>query len=362
MDRVHLNELKINNFRNIEKIAISPHQRFNIVSGCNGMGKTNLLEAIYLLGALRSFRTTVRKDLIRYDAEEAYIKGVFAGAAAGLCCEISIERQKRRVRVDGKSISARGGHFRSLPMVLFHPATMGLVQGGPDARRRFLDRALFQAEPEYPSVHQDYMRALANRNKLLKKSPLDHRAVASFDPQLAGLGARIVQKRALFIDRFKPFYQEAFEEISTGLSTRVFYRPKVEGGEDEILEALNQRLNLDTIRGFTSMGPHADDIGIEVSGRSARNFASQGQQRMIALSLKIAETNVLAESTGRVPIMLLDDVSSELDRERNKQLFDFLACVGGQVFITTTHLDHILIEGERSDFLMREGTVEKQDR
>ncbi|MCP4678368.1 MAG: DNA replication/repair protein RecF [Deltaproteobacteria bacterium] len=357
MNRVHLAELEISNFRNLENLAIKPHKRFNIVAGRNGMGKTNLLEAIYLMGALRSFRTTARSELVGYEKEGARVRGVFSGAAAGLCCEIGLTDKKRVIRVDGKTASAGGEHFRSLPMVLFHPATMALVQTGPDTRRRFLDRALFQADMTYPRLHRDYMTALKSRNKLLKQSPPAKDAIAAFDGQLSSIGARISEKRAGIIETMGPFFKEAVDRIGVGLSAIVSYKPKVEGGEEEILEALARRLELDLIRGYTSVGPHADDMEIEVNGRPARRFASQGQQRMIALSLKIAETNVLAQTTERIPILLLDDISSELDRERNRQLFEFLGGVGGQVFITTTHFDHILLEGERMDFVMQDGVL-----
>ncbi len=357
MDRVELKRLKIKNFRNLERLELEPNRRFNIISGHNGMGKTNLLEAIYLLGALRSFRTSTRAELLRYDTATASIEGTFGGAAAGLVCEISLGHDKRRVRVDGKAISTSGGHFRSLPMVLFHPATMGLVQSGPDARRRFLDRALFQADPGYPSLHRDYGRALVSRNRALKQSPVDQRTLDSFDPQLAELGAAMITKRAELVNALLPRFEEACNQIGAGLAGAIEYKPKVRGGRDELGEALKKRLPLDAARGYTSVGPHTDDLQIHLGGHAARKFASQGQQRMIALSLKIAETNTLAEAAGRIPLLLLDDISSELDRERNRKLFEFLDGVGGQVFITTTHLDHILIGSDRCDFAVENGVV-----
>ena len=143
-DRVQLDELTLINFRNILKSVIQPCGRFNVISGQNGMGKTNLIEAVYLLGALRSFRTTKRSELIFHDAPKAKVKGVFGSLHAGLNCEIDIEENSRTVTADGKRVSASGHHFQMLPMVLFHPQVMALVHGSPDARRRFIDRALFQ--------------------------------------------------------------------------------------------------------------------------------------------------------------------------------------------------------------------------
>jgi DNA replication and repair protein RecF len=357
MESVHLGELELVNFRNFKTLELSPGARFNILSGSNGVGKTNLLEAIYMFGVLRSFRTTSRRDLILSGQDEARARGTFLGALAGLSCHIAITHTSRTVRADGKTVSATGGHFRSLPMVLFHPATMGLVQSGPDGRRRFLNRALFQAESDYPALHRDYIRALSSRNRLLKERSPDHRALSPFDEQLADLGAQIMAARERFLAELLPHFLKAFEKISLGLEAKLSYKPKVEGGREEILAALENGLAGDVQRGFTSVGPHGDDFQIDLGALSARKFASQGQQRMLALALKIAETNVLAKATDRIPILLMDDISSELDRDRNRELFSFLASVSGQVFITTTHLDHILIEEDRVDFQIQDGSV-----
>jgi DNA replication and repair protein RecF len=357
MALIHLAEFTLANFRNFTLAKLEPHKRFNIVSGRNGMGKTNLLEALYLLGALRSFRTTTRQDLIRHQAENAKVSGTFSGAAAGMQCQVELGPSSRQVRIDGKAPPVFGEHFRNLPMVLFHPATMSLVQGGPDARRRFLDRALFQASPGYPALHRDYTRALANRNKLLKSETIDQRSLAPYDEQLADLGSQIFKQRANIVSLLEPLFKEAFESISQGLDGGIVYKPKVEGGKDELKQALADRLVVDRARRYTTVGPHKDEVELTLDNLPARKFASQGQQRMIVLALKIAETRVLADSTQRTPILLLDDISSELDRDRNRALFDFLAKTGGQVFITTTHLDHILIDKDRKDFQLNEGTL-----
>jgi DNA replication and repair protein RecF len=247
-------------------------------------------------------------------------------------------------------------------MVLFHPSTMGIVQDGPGERRRFLDRALFQADGVYALLYRDYLKALASRNILLKKPFSEQKAISYFDPQLADLSAKIVEKRRRFIEKLGPCFIEAFGRVSDGLLAEVTYLPKVEGDKQEILLELRRKLETDKKRGFTSTGPHADEINIEIEGRPARKFASQGQQRMAALAMKIAETNALTDLTGRIPIMLLDDVSSELDRDKNKKLFEFLDSAGGQVFITTTHLDHILIERDRADFSVKYGEISPMQR
>lgn len=359
MDRIYLDDLRVDRFRNLNRIHLSPDARFNVISGKNGSGKTNLLEAIYFFSALRSFRTVSRQELIQKDAENARLKGVFKGAAAGMEADIELSPKARKIRKGGKEVTSIAAHFSELPMVLFHPANMALIQGGPKERRRFMDRALFQADNRYPVLSGDYQRALQSRNQLLKSGQGAHPAVLGpYDKQLATLGAQMVKARHQFIAAASSVFEKAFESISLGLGGSIAYKPDVKGEEEEMLRALNEAFERDSRRGYTSKGPHADDLEVIINGMPAKRFASQGQQRLAVLSLKIAETVALQASTERIPIMLLDDISSELDRDRNRELFGFLRRVGGQVFITTTHLDHVLIDSDRSDFEIRNGAFE----
>jgi len=357
MGRVQLDELFLVDYRNIKGLTIAPSPRFNIVSGRNGMGKTNLLEAIYIIGSMRSFRQSRRVEMVRRGAAETRIRGRFGDVSVGMTCEITMGREGRQVKIDGKSAHLDGRYFHALPMVLFHPGNLAIVQGGPDARRRFLDRALFQAEILYQEAYRSYGKAVASRNRILKTRPLDRRALDSFDEQLASHGARMVMMRERLVVSMTPLFEEAMERIGGGGQSRMEYRPKVEGGFDEIMSALHNTIEKDTAMGYTTVGPHADDLIFEVNDLDARKFASQGQQRTVVLAAKIAETGSLEKSTGRTPLLLLDDVSSELDRDRNRHLFGFLKELGGQVFITTTHNDHIPIEGDRVDFCVENGSI-----
>ena len=357
MERITLGALSVNKFRNISKLKINPGKRFNVISGRNGSGKTNVMEAIYFLSALRSFRTTYRREIIQKGETQAKLKGVFKGAANGMVEEIELSYQARKIRKDGKELVSMVEHFSELPMVLFHPANMSLIQGGPRERRRFLDRALFQAEKAYPSIAQDYQKALESRNRLLKSDFRDTKIAGPYELQLATLGAKIIESRRRFVEKIDGLFSEAFEKISLGIRGRVTYRPDVDGGEEEIKKALEDGFDRDKKRGFTERGPHSDELEVKIEDLVARRFASQGQQRLAVLSMKIAETIALQNVTSRVPIMLLDDISSELDRERNRELFEFLRRVDGQVFITTTHLDHVMVEEERTDFKIKNGEL-----
>ncbi len=357
MHHLLLQQLTLKTFRNIDAADLAFGERFNVISGNNGSGKTNLLESIYFFSALRSFRTTVRRELICQGAASSRIRGVFGGAARGLDCDIDISAVARRILKNQKELSEVGRHFSELPMVLFHPANMILVQGGPKERRRFLDRALFQAEVSYPTRMSDYNRALLSRNRLLKDRPRSVEALKPFDRQLAAVGGLIVEARRRFIDAVSPVFVEASERIGKGIAASLTYRPDVAEGDTALEKALELSFSKDRDRGFTSRGPHADDIDIEIRDLSAKRFGSQGQQRAAVLSLKIAEARALTEACGKTPILLLDDISSELDRERNRALFAYLQEAVGQVIITTTHLDHVLLETDRTDFSIDRGVV-----
>lgn len=360
MSSIKLNLLNIFNFRNLHEIVIKPYHRFNIISGHNGAGKTNLLESIYFLGALRSFRTTFRSELIGPFSEYATVNGVFEGSVASVCCDINIGPLGRKIRCDGKFIDSSDRHFNSFPMVLFHPNTLNIVNGGPKERRRFLDRALFQAEPNYPRFLRDYQKLLSSRNLILKTRPLDRRLISLYDDQLSKAAIKIVTLRRSLVDHIKPIFSKIFYVISKGLEGSLFYKANTDNDLEVIREVLINSLETDVKRGFTSRGPHADDLFIGIGHKKARGFASQGQQRLLALSLKIAETLTLEKTIGHTPIMLFDDISSELDQERNRILFNSLFQLGGQVFITTTHINHILGSNSYSHFELCDGGLFNQ--
>ena len=357
MDLLFLSDLFINGFRNLESVSVHPTERFNVISGKNGSGKTNFLEAVYFFSTLRSFRTVFRKEIVGDGCEHAVLKGLFGGAAAGLKLDIELGIDLRKIKKNDKELSAVDDHFSLLPMVLFHPANMSLLQGGPKDRRRYMDRALFQAERRYPSLLSDYNRVLLSRNRLLKNRCTDKSLLHPFDVQLASLGSNIVSSRRSFIEKAGPIFREAINEIGQGIEGDMFYRPDTEGDVDVFLSVFEKSFKRDSDRGFSSRGPHADELEIFVNGRPAKKFSSQGQQRMAVLSLKVAEVMTLSNVTHRIPILLLDDISSELDRDRNRALFTFLNGVGGQVFITTTHVDHVLLSDSRKDFKIDGGCL-----
>jgi DNA replication and repair protein RecF len=268
--------------------------------------------------------------------------------------------QGRRLQVDGKRPRSSSAWFQTVRTVLFHPGDLALAAGAADKRRAFVDRMLEQMDPVYAATLASYEKALRSRNRLLKDDRDDRRSIRAFDEILAKTGAVIGQARQRLIADLGPRVVRAFSDVFAGdVPLSVRYLPRVEPSESALAEALARSLDKDRARGFTADGPQGDDLELRLHQVGARYHGSQGQHRTIVLALKTAELDLLAERTGRVPILLLDDVSSELDRSRNRRFFEVLSQAGGQVFLTTTHPEFILLEHGRVDFHMERGRVSR---
>jgi DNA replication and repair protein RecF len=346
-------------FRNLGSLKFEPGSHFNVIHGDNGAGKSNLLEAIYYLGALKSFRGAKTEDLIALQADSTSLEAALEDGPVPHRLRIEMGRsQRRRLQIDGKRPRSASAWFQTVRMVLFHPGDLVLAAGAADKRRAFLDRMLEQIDPIYAATLRRYEKALRSRNRLLKEERSDRRSIRAYDAILAKSGAVIGRARQRLTDDLGPRVVRAFSEVFAGdapLSVR--YLPRVEPTEDAIAGALARSFDKDRARGFTADGPHGDDLELQLQGVGARFHGSQGQHRTIVLALKTAELDLLAERTSRVPILLLDDVSSELDRSRNRRFFEVLSQAGGQVFLTTTHPEFILLEGGRVDFHVEGGRV-----
>lgn len=338
--------------------------------GENGQGKTNLLEAIYWLTTLKPLRASRLSELVRFGAERAVVAADFEGPGGVRRVAVEIAHGVRTATLDGKVQESLDAYFEGLAAVCFAPDDLLLVKGGPDARRRFLDRAAFNRWPAVLGEAREYLRALRARNAALRalRGGGDVHAAeveASFRAPLVRAGARLVRRRLALVAELAPRVREAFREIggpgvpAVTLAYRAHGVPGPElgalvaepvavpvPGEAEAIDeaalaagleaALLRRLELDRDRGFTSAGPHVDDLALSLGGKAARAYASQGQQRALVLALKIAEIENLRAALGRPPLLLLDDVSSELDPAKNRYLLRYLAGLPAQAFLTTT--------------------------
>lgn len=356
---MHLVALGAEHFRNLATVRLEPHRRFNVLEGRNGQGKTNLLEAVFLLSAFRSFREARNRELIAWGQDATTVYGEIVRREVARTVEVGISPKGKRVALDGKTITRLPDELAHLNVVLFGPDDLALTKAGPALRRRFLDRAAYAVWPDYVGALRAYAEALKNRNELLRQAAagrLDAAVVAAFEHALVIHGARVVARRLEFLATFRPHFDRVFEHITEGaLRGGLAYRGYAGLQPDADLAslergyaaALDEARATDLRRGFTSVGPHADDLLFHIDRRSARLYASQGQHRAFVLALKIAELHRIHEAIGVYPVFLLDDVSSELDAQRNAQLMSYLDQAGGQVFITTT--DRRWIQVARDD-------------
>jgi DNA replication and repair protein RecF len=338
---------RVSHFRNIPDAELAFSNRLTALVGPNGQGKTNLLEALYSVAALRPLRSaSARPDLIAHGAAAARVTLRVAVDRTGLIHELTIDltAHKRGLHRDDKRTDTRGflGH---LVAVAFTPDDLQLTKAGPEGRRRFLDRAIFDMRPRYLETALRYARALKARNRVLVDEGSDE-LLAAYEDVLASEGAEILVARTQYLREVGPRIERAFESIARPA-------PKLELRYDSkllelidpadlgktraaIQERLVGRRRHDRHRRTTSLGPHLDDLALLLDGAPAKHRASQGQHRAMVLAIKLAEIERLHEALGEAPVLLLDDISSELDLHRSRQLFDALARLEGQVVLTTT--------------------------
>lgn len=347
---MRLLSLEIHDFRNIARASLAPSPRATILVGPNGQGKTNLLESIYLLATLKPLRASRLAELVRFGAERARVEGLFDGPGGSRQIAVEIAPGARLAFLDGKPQERLDAYFEGLAAVCFSPDDLLLVKGGPELRRRFIDRAAFNRWPAVLSEAREYVRALRTRNAALRGAAPE--VEESFRAPLVRAAARLLVRRHALVEELAPRVARAFAEISGphAPAARLAYRPAsgmhAEGDEAALAARLDEilalRISRDREKGFTSAGPHMDDLVLGLDGRGVRPYGSQGQQRAIVLALKIAEIENLRAVQGRPPLLLLDDVSSELDPEKNAYLLRYLAELPAQAFLTAT--DRRLLE------------------
>jgi DNA replication and repair protein RecF len=343
---MHLLDVSIHDFRNLAEVALTPSPHTTIAVGPNGQGKTNLLEAVYFLATLRPLRASRRQELVRFGAERARVESAFELGGARRCIRVEVTPASREAFVDDKRTSSLDEYFGGVSVVAFTPDDLRVVKGGPEGRRAFVDRAVFNRYPAYLKESRAYARALKSRNQLLRDAGAPT-YMDAYEETLAAAGARLYVRRRALMAELAPRAVLAFEAIGRGAGEAAFSYGSSQLGLDfstadepalqnGLREALSARRERDAERGYTSVGPHADDVDLSLSGRSAKAYASQGQQRALVLAWKVAEIENLREALGYLPVLLLDDVSSELDPARNAYLMALLARLGAQVFLTTT--------------------------
>ncbi len=342
--------LQLQDFRNLAEVSLAPSPRLTVLLGPNGQGKTNLLEAVYLLTTLRPLRAARLAELVRFGQPRASVGATVLRGTVERRLAVEVLPGQRNATLDGKPIDRLDDYFDGLAAVCFSPDDLQLVKGGPDGRRRFLDRAAFNRWPAVLGESREYVRALRERNAALRAGGGE--VEESFRGPLVRAGARLLRRRRDIAAELTPRLVAAFAEISGpgAPAPLLSYRPSggldLEGGEDELAGRLagllEARLPRDLERGYSTCGPHMDDLLFGLGGRAARTYGSQGQQRAFALALRIAEVENLRAVQQEAPLLLLDDVSSELDPKKNGYLLDYVGALPAQAFLTST--DRRLIE------------------
>jgi DNA replication and repair protein RecF len=333
---VHLAHLRLRDFRNYARLDVDFAPGFHLLLGDNAQGKTNILEAIYLMATLRSFRGVGGAQMIRHGQ-----KGYFVGSNIVGQGEREIKMywalSERKLSLDGQPVKKLVDYFGVLRTVVFCTEDLQLVKGSARARRRFLDLLLAQTQSGYLPLLQRYMRAVRVRNALLKQRSVDEAALDGFSAELVKLGDEIIRARRELVPKFSPLARLAYRRISNDAEElRIEYQPSVK--KDLAVELAQSRARERSYRS-TLVGPHRDDLQLLLHEKSAAQFGSEGQKRTLAIALKMAQAEFLTGIHGAPPILLIDDVMGELDVKRRSGLMPLLSRAregSGQVFMTAT--------------------------
>ena len=362
---MRVKSLSLKNFRNYEQASITPDSGVTVFTGPNAQGKTNILEALHLCCLGRSHRTARDEELIRWGADSARVQ-ILTQQLDGTH-EVTIllsrtQKKKKLVRIGARQAERIGELFGHVCGVLFSPEDLSIVKDGPAERRRFLDMQLSQLRPQYFYSLQRAVRTLNQRNALLKeiaRHPSLLPTLDMWDEQLARVGAEIAQNRREAIAFLAGEARRAHASLTDGREElRLWYISQTVDAPDaaeQLLGRLRAARSEDLRRMTTTVGIHRDDMGVTINGKEARTFASQGQQRSAVLSLKLAQLEMAARETGEAPILMLDDVMSELDPQRRRQLIERIDRV--QTFVTCTDLSDLAGARQGTVYHVENGTL-----
>lgn len=370
-----LTKLNLVSYRNYENLKLNFHKSLVIFLGENAQGKTNVLESIYVLAMSRSHRTTSDKELIGWGAEFARLEGTVHKKNNEISLEMAISNKGKKTKVNHLEKKRLSDYVGELNVVLFAPEDLYLIKGAPQLRRRFIDMELGQINPHYLHYLSIYQKVLKQRNKYLKqlafnkKDADDYLAVLS--EQLAEAGSHVLSLRYKYLTKLEKWSQEIHRGITNDKENlKITYQTTLainasdtrETIEEVLLSELMNQTAKDIFKQSTNIGPHRDDLAFFIGEHNVQSFGSQGQQRTTALSLKLAEIELIKEETGEYPILLLDDVMSELDDDRQIHLLKTIENKV-QTFVTTTTLKHLenRLMSEPEIFYVSNGQIEKNN-
>lgn len=351
---MYLDHFVVNNYRNLSEIDTHFDPNVNIFIGKNAQGKTNLLESIYFLALTRSHRTNNDKELIAFNQDFANLSGNVHKSQVDLDLRVLITKKGKKVWVNRIEQAKLSKYVGKLNAILFSPEDLDLIKGAPTLRRKFMDQEFGQVNSEYLFFASKYRQVLQQRNnylkQLLKGKTKDQLFLDVLSDQLSGIAAEIISRRFKFLDYINEYAADAYQHISlAGEDLKIVYHPSVtkiqkDDSTEEIyhklLDNFQKNRPLELRKATTMFGPHRDDLEFKLDQKNAHLYASQGQQRSIALSIKLAEIQLVHRLTDEYPLLLLDDVMSELDHSRQSALLNYIHGKT-QTFITTTDLEGI---------------------
>ena len=361
---MQIKKLFLQNFRNYESETFTFTDGLNVLFGKNAQGKTNCAEAVFYLCTGTPMRIRHDKQLIKIGAESAKIIAEAENRYGKVTIEADIYENKREIRLNGSKISKNADLMGNINSVFFSPGELRLIQDGPDERRRFMNISISQTSPAYYTALLRYNKILDQRNALLKNpdASLILETLPIWDEQLCKYAGVIIKKRMEFLEKLSPYAKEMHAFLTDG-NEDLEIKPdkKYDGDETEVAKTLMRRLEnnyeKDLRLGFTTLGPHRDDLEFYVSGADAKSYASQGQTRTCALSLKLAEVQIFKDLSGEYPILVLDDVMSELDLRRRKKLLQKIR--GLQTILTCTHAERVLYGAESNKIRIEGGHIKE---
>lgn len=348
---MRIDSLKLINYRNYEALSISFNKNINLILGKNGQGKTNIVEAISLLSIGRSFRTRNDKNLIRFGSDSLYVGCGIFNRNIHKKIEVSISNDKKGIKINSMSIKSIQELLGNLNVVVFSPEDLKLVKEGPKERRAFLDKEISQILPRYYKLLVSYTKVLNQRNKLLKSNMVDDSLLDVYDIELANYGSEIYKIRMEFIDKLSMISNDLHSKLTSNVEDlKIVYKNQLELDcnnklhydvnyiKSLMLDKVSESRMADKLKRSTRVGPHRDDFDIIINDFNVRTFGSQGQQRTASISLKLSEIELIKREVGEYPVLILDDVFSELDEMRQRMLIEKLGDV--QMFVTSADALH----------------------
>lgn len=354
--------IDIENFRNIEKMNITPCENVNVIYGENAQGKTNIIENIWLFTGCRSFRGSKDREMISFGKEKAKTEMTFFSDNREQKMKIEIG-EKKLISLNDIPFSSPSKSVGEFLAVVFSPVHLSLIKDGPAERRKFLDIAISQLRPQYASLLTKYNRVITQRNALLKDIHLNsglYDMLDIFDEEAAAYAAKIAFYRTSYLDKLSEEVGKIYSGLSSGKEIISLDYIQCEEKEnftdkDAYLKKIKEARKNDIMTGTSSVGTHREDIDISINGQSARKFGSQGQQRSCALALKLGEASMIKNTTSQQPVALLDDVMSELDISRQNYILNHIK--DWQVFITCCEKHTISQLKEGKSFQIKNGKV-----